>query len=240
MILSGDFHTHSEYSRWGHGKDSIEDMVSKANESGLTSLAITDHGPKHILFPISLKNLRKARKQIDEINKTSKTKVYLGVEANLIGGDGTIDLTEEQLKLIDVLLVGYHMCTFADFVGFINKNNNSKKQIQKNTQAYLNMLNKYDVDIITHIQEHIKVDLKPIAELCAKKGTLIEINNKHLRLDADDAKILIESGCKLIINSDAHSKDRIGKVDNAIKFIVDNKISRDRVVNIDKEYIPKR
>lgn len=240
MIQTGDFHTHSKFSRWGHGKDSIEDMVEVANSKGLKSLAISDHGPRHLLYPISKRNLLKAREIVDRLNKTSKTKIYLGVEANLIKQDGTIDLTKEQIEMLDVLLVGYHMCTFTDFVRFLSRNDKSKKQVEKNTQAYINMLNKYNVNIITHIQEHIKVDLKPIAELCAKKGTLIEINNKHLSLDENDAKILIESGCKLIVNSDAHSKENLGRVDRAMKFIIDNKIPLDRVVNIDKEYIPKR
>ena len=240
MKVTGDFHTHSEYSRFGHGKDSIQDMVKMAESKGLKSLAITDHGPKHILFPISKTNLKKARKIVDELNKTSKIKVYLGVEANLIGQDGKIDLTDEQIQMLDVLLVGYHLASFANFVGFVNKKNDSEEQVKKNTQAYINMLNRYNVNIITHIQEHIKVDLKPIAELCAKKGTLIEINNKHLRLNAEDAKILIDSGCKMIVNSDAHSTERIANVDNSIKFIKDNNIPLDRIVNIDKEYIPKR
>ena len=240
MVVTGDFHTHSKFSRLGHGKDTIENMVKYAESKGLKSLAITDHGPKHILFPISKKNLKKARSIVDEINKKSKIKVYLGVEANLIKADGTIDLTTEEIEMLDVLLVGYHMATFVDFVGFVDKNNNSTEQVKKNTQAYINMLNKYNVNIITHIQEHIKVDLKPIAELCAKKGTLIEINNKHLRLNAEDAKILIDSGCKMIVNSDAHNKERIGIVDNALEFIKENKIPLDRVVNINKEYIPKR
>ena len=240
MKITGDFHTHSKFSRWGHGKDSIQDMAKTAQEKGLDSLAISDHGPKHLLYPISKYNLDKARSIVDEINKSSKTKVYLGVEANLIGQDGSIDLTDEQIKKLDILLVGYHMCSFTDFVGFVNKNNKSKSQIEKNTKAYINLLNKYNVNIITHIQEHIKVDLKPIAELCAKKGTLIEINNKHLRLDAEDAKILIDSGCKMIVSSDAHSKEKIANVENAIKFITDNNIPLERIVNIDKVYIPKR
>ena len=75
MVLTGDFHTHSKYSRLGHGKDSIKDMVEEAKKKGLKSLAITDHGPKHILFPISKKHLKEARKQVDEINKTSKIQV---------------------------------------------------------------------------------------------------------------------------------------------------------------------
>ena len=84
MVVTGDFHTHSEFSRWGHGKDSIKEMAKEANSRGLRSLAITDHGPKHLLYSISKKNLDKARKIIDELNKTSKTKLYLGVEASLM------------------------------------------------------------------------------------------------------------------------------------------------------------
>lgn len=240
MKQTGDFHTHSTYSRWGHGKHTIAEMVEEANKKQLTSLAITDHGPKHILFPISKKHLLAAREQIDELNKTSNTRLYLGVEANLLDENGKIDLTDEQIKLLDILLVGYHKATFAKFVGFFFKHNNSEKQIERNTKAYINLLNRYNVNIITHIQEHIKVNLEPIAKLCAQKGTLIEINNKHLRLTNEDAKILIDSGCKMIVSSDAHCKENIANTSVAMQFIIDNNIPLDRVVNVDKEYIPKR
>ena len=47
MKLLADLHTHSKYSRFGHGKNSIEEMAIAANEMGLVEIGITDHGYKH-------------------------------------------------------------------------------------------------------------------------------------------------------------------------------------------------
>ena len=101
MIFTGDYHTHTKYSRFGHGKNSILEMVKKAEEIGLVSYGISDHGPKHILYKCKPKKFEEIRKQVDQINKISKVKVYFGIEADLIKKDGSIDLTEDQIKKLD-------------------------------------------------------------------------------------------------------------------------------------------
>ncbi len=236
MNITGDYHTHSKYSKNNHGKDTIKDMVDFAEDLGLESYAVTDHGPKHIFFGIKRKNICKARHEVDEINKSSKTKVLLGIEANLVGKDGSIDLSKEEIAKLDLLLVGYHKGTANNFVNLFRCIFTPSRQKEINTMAYINMLNKYKVDIITHLNEYIRVDVYKVAVEAKKHGTLIELNNKHIRFGEKEAKELIESGCNFILSSDAHKKENIAKLDRAIDFVQKYNIPLDRIVNVDKIY----
>ena len=126
MKLLADLHTHSKNSRFGHGKNSIEEMAIAANEIGLVEIGITDHGYSHF-FKTSKQKLKQARKIVDEINSWSKTKVLLGIEADIIKEDGTIDIDNETLSMLDILIVGYHRLIFTDFAGLFG---NTKKTEQ--------------------------------------------------------------------------------------------------------------
>ena len=88
MKLLADLHTHSKNSRFGHGKNTIEEMAISANEIGLVEIGITDHGYSHV-FKTNKQKLKQARKIIDEINSWSKTKVLLGIEADIIKDIGS-------------------------------------------------------------------------------------------------------------------------------------------------------
>ena len=105
-----------------------------------------------------------------------------------------------------------------------------------NTEAYINCLRKYKVNFISHLNEHVKVDVYKVACEAKKQGTIIELNNKHLSFDENDAKALIESGCDFILSSDAHRKDRIAKLDRVLDFVEKYNIPKDRIVNLDRVY----
>ncbi len=236
MEITGDYHTHSKYSKNNHGKNTIEEMVSYAKDLGLVSYAVTDHGPKHIFFGIKPENIDKARKEVDELKQKNSMNIFLGVEANLIGKDGSIDLDEEQIKKLDLLLVGYHKGTRTDFVNIFRCMFCGKKQREINTLAYINCLNKYKVDIITHLNEYIRVDVYKVALEAKKKGTLIELNNKHINFSEKEANDLVRSGCSFILSSDAHKKQNIAKLDRALDFVMKYNIPLERIVNVDRVY----
>ena len=122
MKLQADYHTHTIYSKWYHARNTVNQMVSYAQKLGLKELAITDHGPKHLLFGINPKYLDKLRNQINNANNKYNVKVYMGVEANLIAQDGSIDLTDDQINKLDILLMGYHKGTKTDFVKYFFNN----------------------------------------------------------------------------------------------------------------------
>ena len=235
MKVLADYHTHSRYSRIYHAKHTIDQMAERAKELGLSEIAITDHGPKHLFFGISPKKLARAKAETREASKKHKIKVYAGVEANLIGQDGEIDLTPEQIAELDILLVGYHKGTKTNFVKYFDKKNrNTKEQIEKNTIAYVNAINRYPIDIITHLNEYIRVDTKRVAEACAKTGTILEFNSKHMKFSDEDIQILLDSGVNFVVSSDAHKKQRICDVESCLELIKKYNIPLERVKNIDQ------
>lgn len=233
MQIKADYHTHSTYSKWYHAHGTIYQMAQKAKKLGLEEIAITDHGPKHMLFGILPRNIKKAVEKAHLASKKYGLPVYYGVEANIIGQDGTIDLSDEQIAMLDILIMGYHKGTKCDFIKyFFNKHRNSQEQIQKNTQAYINAINKYNIAIVTHLNEYIKVDVKKVAEACAKRGTLIEFNRKHNKFTDDDAQALIDSGANFVISSDAHSTNKLGKIGDCLEYIERNNIPKERVLSL--------
>ena len=236
MNITGDYHTHSKYSKPYHAVHSVKDMVEYAEQLGLNSLGITDHGPEHCLYGINRKNIDKIKKEIEEINKTSKVSVFFGIEANLIKKDGTVDLKDDEISKLDYLIVGYHRGSKNDFYSWFRAVKDPEKQKELNTEAYINCLNKYKVAIISHLNEYIKVDVLKVATEAKKVGTLIELNNKHIKFTDEEANQLIESGCEFILSSDAHKKQNIAKLDRALEFVEKYNIPHERIVNIDKIY----
>ena len=102
MQITGDYHTHTKYSKNNHGKNTIQEMVDKAADLGLDGYAVTDHGPGHIFFGIKRKNIDVARAEVDNIKKGAPLNLYLGLEANLVRGDGSIDLSEDEIKKLSI------------------------------------------------------------------------------------------------------------------------------------------
>ena len=165
--------------------------------------------------------------------------MYLGVEANLIGKDGKIDLSDEQIKLLDYLVVGYHKGTFTNFVQYFIARK-SKKQIEKNTNAYINCIKRYNVAFLSHLNTYIKVNALELAKVCEETNTLIEINNRHFNFSDEEMKDMIEkTNVKFIISSDSHRAYRIGEVSNALEILKRFNLDEKRVVNLNKDYKPK-
>ena len=234
MKVLADYHTHSRYSKWYHAKHTIAQMAERAKELGLSEIAITDHGPKHLFYGINPKQIDKAKQDAINASKKYGIKVYMGIESNILKQDGTIDLTDEQIKKCDILLMGYHKGTRCDFVKYLDKKNrNTKEQIEKNTQAYVNAINRYPIDIITHLNEYIRTDTKRVADACYKNNTIIEFNSKHMKFTDEDIEILLNSGVNFVVSSDAHNKKRICDVDPCLELIKKYNIPLDRVKNIE-------
>lgn len=216
--LFADYHTHTIFS---HGKGTIADNVRTAEQRGLKEIAITDHGPSHILFGIRKKDFKKMRDEIDEINRRSSVKVLMGVECNIISIDGTIDLDDELKDDIDILLAGFHNGAmpksikdyFALFLmNFLARYIKLFRKLSRkyNTTAYINAIKKNKIDIISHPGLKADVDTKELAIAAKKYGTCLEINAGHGYMTVDYVKIAKKEGVKFCIDSDAHTHERVG------------------------------
>jgi len=232
MKLLADLHTHSKNSRFGHGKNSIEEMAIAANEMGLVEIGITDHGYKHF-FRTTKNKMKEARKVIDEINEWSKTKVLLGIEADIMDEDGTLDIDNETLSMLDILIVSYHRMTNTNFAGYFGGVKKTKEAKQKCTNAFINAIRKYPVTILAHLDSILETDMYEIGKVCAERGTMVEINNRHTDWSREQMEDLIASGCMFVISSDAHSRSKVGEVNHAMEMIRRYDIPSERVANVE-------
>lgn len=236
MKVFSDLHTHSKYSKFHHGKNTIEELVVKAIDEGLETIAITDHAPGHP-FGVWPFKLKKRKAEIEELRKKyPQIKILCGLETDLTTQSGKIDVSKKQRDDLDICLMGFHrtgygnfwrMITFGLWRALFMKNN-----IEKNTQAYINAINNNKIDIVTHLQQYIKVDVGKVAEAAAKRGTLIEINNRHLLWTSEDVAKLLATDCKFVIDSDAHKVKDVGNFKIALDFIEKYKIPHERIVNL--------
>nr|WP_300001888.1 PHP domain-containing protein [Tissierella sp.] len=243
MRLFGDYHTHTIYS---HGKGNIEDNVKIAIKKGLKEIAICDHGPGHFLYGVKKKNIPLMKEEILRLNdKYAKDDItiLLGVEANLIGFQGMIDMDDALIKHTDILLLGYHYgvipASFGDGIGLYIKNPLSKisglgreKSLELNTLAFIKAVNKYPIDFITHPGAKVKLDIKELARACGKVGTALEINAKHGELSIESIKIAMEEDVEFIVNSDAHTPYDVANIGKSLERIKDAHLPLNRIKNI--------
>ena len=236
-MLYGDYHTHTPYS---HGTGTVMENAMVAKEKGLKELAITDHGFNHMSFNIKRKELKSLRRDIDEAEKATGLKIYLGVEANIISRSGKVDVKPKDFEYLEILVVGYHKAVWSDVKSMFNyilKNmltkNPSKKLIEINTNSYIQALRKYPIDIISHLNHRCKVDVVEIAKVASEVGCYIELNGKRKHFSREQVRDMVEkTDVMFVLDSDAHSKERVGDVDMWLKLSEEYGIPKERIANL--------
>ena len=247
MILYGDYHTHTKYSRHNHGKGTILENASVAQNKGLKQIAITDHGFNHMFYGVRRKDIPAVKEEILNAKEVTGVDILLGVEANLISSDGDVDVVEQDFEFLDILLMGHHrmvkMTNRKDSIDMMIANwfgspyAPSKERLNRNTTAFLKALDKYPIDVITHLNYGCPTDTLAVARMAKEKGTLIELNGKRINFTDQELEIMASEGVKFIVDSDAHSPERVGECNNGINTIFRLGLPLSQVVNIDK--LPK-
>lgn len=243
MALLADYHTHTVYSRHKHGKGTIEDNVERAVKKGLRQIAITDHGFNQKTFGVKREHIALQRAEIEELKDRYPIEVLLGVEANILSLNGEIDLKPEDFKDLDIVLCGFHKIVktprMKDRLGFLLKNMwcsffhfTSKKQRERNTNAYITAMKKYDIDILTHLNHGCKVDVKKVAKVAKETNTYIELNGKRLGMTDKEILDAYNEGVKFVLGSDAHSPKRVGDCHKGLEALLRLRIPDSAVVNI--------
>ncbi|MCL2177513.1 MAG: PHP domain-containing protein [Firmicutes bacterium] len=238
----GDYHTHTTYS---HGTGSILDNAKAARDMGIREIAITDHGFSHMIYNVTRRRVSKILTEIESAKAETGVSILFSTEANFTGSGGFLDLREPDLKQHDIIIAGYHHLTWPrrflrDGFGFFLPNHlglifgASKRRKQKNTQIVLKALERYPIDILTHLNHSWKVNLVEIAKACAENGTLIEINGKRISFTYEQFLQMAEVGAKFIITSDAHSACRIGDFKLGLDFLKGKEIPAGSIVNINE------
>ncbi len=196
--IRGELHVHST---WSDGSNSIAEMAEAVRKRGYHYLAISDHSPRlRVAGGVSVENLKKKKKEIDELNKRFKDfRILFGTEVD-IDTQGNLDYNNKILSEFDVVIAAIHS-------GFEQPKEVQTKRLIKACQ------NKF-VHIIAHPtgvhlgkREPYDIDLKELCQVARETNTCLEINSFPIRLDLNSANVYFarSQGVKFIINTDSHS-----------------------------------
>ncbi|MDR1906512.1 MAG: PHP domain-containing protein [Clostridiales bacterium] len=236
MLFYGDYHTHT---RDSDGINTIEQNIAAASKKGLKEIAITDHGFRN-MFCLTERKVKRQKTEIERCREKYKdVNILYGIEADLIGTDGRIDIKDNQFEYFDVVIAGFHPSAvpygvkdyfFIDLTTYYSVLFTPPKSvIRRNTRSAIAMLERYDIDIFPHINHSFYVDIDEVAKACADTGTYLELNEKHI--DYTTFERLFKSEAKLIAGTDAHTSKKIGNFEGIERFVRDNGFDIGRIAN---------
>ena len=243
MVLTGDYHTHTPYS---HGKNTVAENAEKAKGLGLQEIGICDHGFSHTTFGLSRSKIAQYKAECRVAAEKYGINVLVGIESNIRSVSGKADLNEKDYENFDIYLCGNHVmvkyasvydvATYAmgNFFNWKIYKNPPEKLLARNTKAYINTIKNNPIDAITHLNYRCPSYALEVAKCAADYGTYLELNSKKVHLsDEELCDIVAKTSVRFIIDSDAHSIERIGDTK-----IVEEQLARinfplDRIDNID-------
>lgn len=236
MKIFADYHTHTIYS---DGKTTIKENVEQAIKQGLEIIGISDHGYKHMGFGVKYEKYPYIREEIDKLQEQYKDiKILMGIECNILDDKGSIDIDERILSFVDYVMAGYHFgSTPKNIRGLKNHAFNyikplKNKEIDYNTKALINAMKQNDLFILTHPGDKGYVNIEEIAKVAVQTNTVLEINERHHNLTYDQLIRIKDYDLKYVISSDAHKKEHIGVVDNAISRVIKANVPKERIINV--------
>lgn len=231
MKLEADLHVHTIAS--GHAFSTITEVACAAKKKGIKAIAVLDHGPAlpggaHEYY---FSNLVSLPDFIDGV------RIIKGVEANIIGKKGELDISDFTLELLEFVAVSFHpACGYEPTTKV------------ENTEVLLKALENKNVRMVCHPSvPGFDIDLNILVEKCHEKGVLIEVNNfsfnrnsfrypsleENLRL----LEICAEKGAMVAVNSDAHFHDLVGEVGTALRYIKKMDFPEELIINRSYELV---
>lgn len=240
MKLTADYHTHTVFS---DGKGTASENARAAEQRGLQAIAITEHGYSHHFRGLKRKETAQWLEAVEAAKQADVT-VLRGMECNIRGISGLSDFTPEDYANFDIFLAGIHIViryeTFSDsklgWGGWLRKSLGiapSSSLVRETTKAYINTVMKNPIDAVTHLNFQCFADPVEVAKACRDYGTYVELNAKKMHLTDEELAKVDETGVRYIVNSDAHSPERVGDCKLAEEQILRVGIDLNRIDNID-------
>ncbi len=242
MLITADYHTHTNYS---DGFSPLKDVIFCAKKAGLQCVAVTDHGFCSIIKYMTDKKFLRQECKIRQLEQEYSIKILHGIEANILG-DGTLDMTASQIEKTQILNVGFHrylsprvwLSTFKFMlVNGWGPKKIREKQRKSNTEIYLKILENYPVDTLCHLNHRCLVDVYEVCKKAKDKGVLVELNEKHIEALKSEIENVIKSDVDFVVGSDAHKAKQVGKLEKIEAFIEKYNIDKNKVYGINGKEI---
>jgi len=202
--IRGDLHMHSS---WSDGRDTIEQMVNACVELGYEYIAITDHSQGSMASrSLTLDGVARQAEEIAGLRERyPHIEILHGCEVDILP-DGRLDFPDRVLRQFDIVLASLH-----DDAG------QAPAALER---RYLAAMKHPMVAVITHPTNRLiphrrgyDLDYDRIFTTAAETGTIVEIDGapSHLDLDGALARRAIAAGATVVIDSDCHRADALGR-----------------------------
>jgi putative hydrolase len=223
--IVADLHCHTVASV--HAYSTIRENIDAAKRKGLIALAITDHGVKLPEGPQQsfFSNLPSLPEYAEGL------RLLRGVEANIMGYNGELDMPESILQKLDFTIASFHdLCTMPG-------------SVEDHTRAYLALAENPYVKIIGHSgTPEFAYDYEKLIPVFKRNGKIVEINahtficrqssvNNCRRI----ARLCMKYEAPVAVNSDAHSEFELGNFDKALAMLEEIGFPEELIVNSSKE-----
>lgn len=211
MNIKEDYHVHCNYNDHSAPDLTIQNVLIRAKEIGLQTLAFTEHVRRTSdWIP---RYLREIESYKNNNNNNSSLRIIPGFEAKILV-DGSVNCPEQYSKNY-FLIASFH-------------------NIYGSKQVWINALKRAienpDVNVIGHIApeatftlENSEVDA--LASLIVKNKKIVELNAKYYRPPPEWILMFKNKGVKFHLGSDAHSLQQIGqfeKISDLISLVDDS------------------
>lgn len=207
--IRGDLHMHTTAS---DGRCELEEMVTFGIELGYEYICITDHSASSVIANgLDAERLIQQIKTIRRLNESyQEILVLAGSEVDILG-DGRLDYEDGLLAELDFVVASVHA--------------GMKNSRDRGTARLLKAMDNPSVTCIGHPttrmlgrREAMDLDMIAILRHAADTHTAMEVNSNPMRLDLNDlhCRMAIDHGVKLIINTDAHNKVGLDRLEYGV------------------------
>lgn len=220
-----DMHIHTVSS--GHAYSTIDEIAREASKKGLKIIGISDHneGLPGGAHEYHFNNLGVVPRELYGVY------VLRGMEANIIGYDGTIDATEETTKGLDYVIASYH----PPCLNFGER--------EECTKGFIGAMENPLVKIIGHPGDaRYPFNHEEVVKAAKRTHTLLEVNNASLRPGGfrpgvrenleEMLKVCNRLDVPILANTDSHIAYQVGDFSETIAFLEEIKFPKELVLNL--------
>ncbi|MGH7761093.1 MAG: PHP domain-containing protein [Candidatus Dormibacteraceae bacterium] len=221
---NGDVHSHST---WSDGKATMLEMARGAEAMGYTYLGVTDHSPRiKVVNGLDANRLLAQSREMAEVQAQVPSVALLqGIEVDILE-DGSLDLPDMVLELLDVVIASPHV--------------KLRQEPAAMTERMLRAVSHPHVDVIGHptgrrpgSREGANYDFEAVFKEAARHKVALEIDCDPARMDLSPemARLARDLGCTFSLDADAHAPAEFAYVPMGMWMARRAGIATDRILN---------
>jgi len=220
----GDVHSHST---WSDGKATMLEMARGAEAMGYTYLGVTDHSPRiKVVNGLDATRLLAQSREMAEVQaQVPGVALLQGIEVDILE-DGSLDLPDVVLELLDVVIASPHV--------------KLRQEPAAMTERMMRAVSHPHVDVIGHptgrrpgSREGATYDFEAVFKEAARHHVALEIDCDPARMDLSPemARLALELGCSFSMDADAHAPAEFAYVPMGMWMARRAGIPQDRILN---------